>query len=270
MIVASSSASAVISSANRNSQDILQTIELSREELQPRGTRFIVARMGGTGSAWLAKLLNSHPDVFCSHEAVAARAFPAKQYSGEDIFLFLRWLAWDTMHEAYAAIGDVGSVWQSHAVAVPGFRTALLIRHPARVLASRLATYPNDQSFTDIWTQDAIREIWDIDISRFDPLDQVFLNDLYIFAAHLWGLQRGIRIIRIEDLARPQDCHNAAKYLTGLEYPAQIIDEAIKRPVNQRVKPAPIQQIVSGFTARQREWYRLILRDVAPEFGYEL
>jgi hypothetical protein len=79
-----------------------------------------------------------------------------------------------------------------------------------------------------------------------------------------------MRVIRIEDLARAEACYDAAKYLTGLTYPAQIIDEAIKRPVNQRAKPAPIQQIVSGFTARQREWYRLILRDVAPEFGYEL
>ena len=226
--------------------------------------------MGGAGSTWLAKLLNSHPDVFCSHEAVAARAFPAKQYSAEDIFLFLRSLAWDTMHGAYAAIGDVGSVWQTHAAGLHGFRTAVLVRHPARILASRLANYPNDQSFTEISTQDAVREVWDIDMSLFDSLDQIFLHDLHTYASQVWASQRGVRVIRIEDLARPEACHEVASYLTALEYPPQIIDRAIVCPVNQRAKSTPVPQIVSRFTARQRAWYHLILRDVAPEFGYDL
>jgi hypothetical protein len=229
-----------------------------------------VARMGGTGSAWLAKLLNSHPDIFCSHEAVAARAFPAKQYSPGDILSYLRWLAWDTMHDAYWAIGDVGSVWQTHTAALEGFRTAVLIRHPARVLASRLATYPYDQSFTQIESAPDIRKIWGIDISRFDPIDAIFVNDLHIFAGQVWSLERGVRIVRIEDLAKPEACHEAAKYLTGLDYPGAVINQAIRTPVNQRTKPKPIREIVSGFTARQRDWYRLMLRDAAPELGYDL
>lgn len=226
--------------------------------------------MGGTGSAWLAKLLNSHPDVFCTHEAVAARAFPAKEYPASNILNYLRWLAWDTMHDAYAAIGDVGSVWQTHAAALDGFRTAVLVRHPARVLASRLAIYPHDQSFTEIKLAADIREIWDIDISGFDPADQIFVHDLHIYASHVWSSRRGVRILRIEDFTEPECCQEAAKYLTGLDYPAALVDQAIQRPVNQRAKPMPIPEIVSGFTAPQREWYRFMLREAAPELGYAL
>jgi hypothetical protein len=260
----------LISLTDRNSEDVLRTIASSLPDLQPRGPRFVVARMGGTGSSWLAKLLNSHRDVFCSHEGVAARAFPAKQYSSDDIFRFLRWLAWDTMHGAYAATGDVGSVWQSHAAGLDGFRTALLMRHPARLLASRLATFPYDQSFTQIGSEADIREIWDIDISRFDPIDRVFVHDLHTFASQVWPLQRGVRIVHIEDLASPERCQEETKYLTGVDYPPDLIERAIRTPINQRSKPIPIRQIVSSFTARQRDWYRCILGDAAPELGYDL
>jgi hypothetical protein len=40
--------------------------QLARLERELRGThrRFLVTRMGSSGSTWLAKLLNSHPEVF--------------------------------------------------------------------------------------------------------------------------------------------------------------------------------------------------------------
>ena len=226
--------------------------------------------MGGTGSTWLAKLLNSHPDVFCSHEAVASRVFPATQYGPAEILNYLRCLAWDSMHGAYSAVGDVGSIWQQHAAGLHQFRTAVLLRHPARVLSSRLATYPHDQSFTEITTGRDALDLWGIDLAKLDPMDRIFVHDLLIFASQVWALARKVRIIRIEDMASPELCHEALKHLTGLDYPIGLIHSAIAKPVNQRTKPIAIRQIVSGFTARQRDWYRVLLRDAAPRLGYSL
>jgi hypothetical protein len=253
---------------DRQAQPILEEISLSH--LQPHGRRFVVARMGSTGSAWLAKLLNSHPDVFCSHEGVAARAYPARSYGHADILRFLNWLAWDTMHGAYTAIGDVGSIWQLHAAALREFQTAVLMRHPARLLNTRLATYAHDRSFTEIETDADLREVWDIDMSACEPLDRVFLHDLFIFASQTWAAERGVRLIRIEDMSDTAHCLRELAHLTGIDYDPGLVERAIRKRVNQRAQPMAIPQIVASFTPRQREWYGLVLREAAPRLGYDL
>jgi hypothetical protein len=63
---------------------------------------------------WLAKLLNSHPDVFCYHEGVVSRVLPNRSYTQEDIFDFIDSLALNSTNGAYQAVGDVGSVWLGH------------------------------------------------------------------------------------------------------------------------------------------------------------
>ena len=244
--------------------------ELSLSHCQPRGHRFVVARMGSTGSAWMAKLLNSHPDVFCSHEGVAARAYPARTYGHADMLRFLDWLAWDTMQGAYAAIGDVGSVWQLHAFALREFQTAVLVRHPARMLNTRLTTYRHDQPFIEIETDASVRELWDIDMSSCEPLDRVFLHDLFIFASQTWGASRGVRLIRIEDMSNTPHCLSELKHLTGLDYDPSLVERASRRRVNQHAQPMSIPQIVASFTPKQRAWYSLILREAAPRLGYDL
>jgi hypothetical protein len=226
--------------------------------------------MGSTGSGWLAKLLNSHPEVFCSHEAVVARAYPESSYGPADIFCFIDWLARSTMHGAYTSIGDVGSVWQSHAAALRGFTTAVLVRHPARVLNTRLATYPNDQSFTEIDTESDVRKLWGIEMALCDPLDRVFLHDLFIYASQTWALERGIRLIRIEDMAHTDCCLLELKYLTGIDYDPVLVQQANRKRVNQRTKTMSLPEIIRSFSPRQREWYRLILREAAPRLGYDL
>jgi hypothetical protein len=180
--------------------------------------------MGSTGSGWLAKLLNSHPDIFCSHEAVVARAYPAASYRAPDIFRFIDWLARSSMPGAYTSIGDVGSVWQSYAAALRGFKTAALVRHPARVLNTRPTTYPNDQSFTEIDTDSDVRSLWGIDMAACEPLDRIFLHDLLVFAAQTWAVERGIRLIRIDDMADTDCCLLELKYLTGIDYAPGLVE----------------------------------------------
>lgn len=229
--------------------------------------------MGSTGSAWLAKLLCSHPEVYCSHEGVVAQVYPARRYTLHDVLRFIEYFAWDTKHNAYKAVGDVGSVWSSHLAYLPAFTTGLLVRHPARLLHTRLKIYPSDRSFTTIPCESraAIRQSWGIDMHDVDPIDRIFLHDIYIFASQVELLNKGIRTIRIEDMRDSDNCHRTLQALTGLHYSAALIDDAIRTHVNIRTgRPMPISRIVAGFSARQRDWYRTLLADVVPHFGYEL
>lgn len=229
--------------------------------------------MGSTGSGWPAKLLNGHPDVHCTHEGILAHVYPASQYTGRDVLRFIEYFAWDAKHEAYQVLGDVGSVWPGHFAYLPSFTTATLLRHPARILNTRLAVYSTDQSFSQIppETRAGIREIWGIDIQDHEPIDQIFLHDTFIFACHVWALDKADFMIRIEDMREVENCQRILKSLTGLDYSPAPIEQASIRRVNQRTHGTPsISEIVAGFTARQRDWYKTMLSDIAPYFGYGL
>jgi hypothetical protein len=236
--------------------------------------RFVVTRMGSTGSTWLAWLLNSHPDVQCSHEAILSRIFPKDSYNSNDLVDLIRLLAFDAHHGAYLASGDVGSVWPPHIVALESkFATGLLIRHPARTLNTRLHVFPDDRSFSEIprWTKQAIRELWDIDVNKLAPLDQIFLNDILVFAGQIVLRGKVGMILRIEDLQDMEYCRHSLAQLTGVKYPVSLIARAIRRRINSRTGVLrPIKEIVKGFGSQREHWYRTLLRDVAPLFDYDL
>lgn len=235
--------------------------------------RFVVNRMGSTGSTWLAKLLNSHRDVYCSQEGVVTRVYPATQCTGDDVLRFIEYFAWDTKHEAYQAVGDVGSVWAGHLECLPMFSTAVLVRHSARLLNTRLKVYPRDQSFSAIPTESrvCIQEIWGIDLDDYQPIDQIFLHDVFTFASQIRFLGDADLVIRIEDMPDVECCQKTLKALTGLDYDRALVEHAIRNHVNCRTDgPAEISEIVAEFSPRQREWYRTMLSEIVPHFGYQL
>jgi len=262
----------VIEEENAHSWAEIQA-QLSNVELSGSHRRFLVTRMGSTGSTWLAKLLNSHPDVFCTHEQVLARVHARRSFGTTDIVELIRAIASNTHHGAYQAAGDIGSIWLGHARALRGrFTTALLLRHPARLLYTRLKIYPVDQSFTAIEPSTSARRLWDIDLDRLDMLDRVFVSDLYTFAFQAWALDKIDVIIRVEDLIDPEYCGEILEHLTGVYYEHRLIAGALSTRVNRRTSPdrLTIRQIVEHFTPRQREWYERLLGDVAPYLGYDL
>lgn len=249
--------------------------EVCLANLQINGNvrRFLISRMGSTGSSWLAKLLNGHPEVYCSHEGVLTRLYPFDRLDSRDVIRFIRYFAWDSKHEAYRVLGDVGSAFFYHLRCLSSFTTALLVRHPARILNTRLTVYPRDQSFTTIPTESrtCIKELWGIDLYDYEPIDQIFLHDTWTFAAQLRVLDDADLVIRLEDLQQVENCLRILHALTGLDYSRTLVEEATLKRVNRRTHGAPsIAEIVAGFTSRQRDWYRLMLADVVPNFGYDL
>jgi hypothetical protein len=234
--------------------------------------RFVVCRMGATGSSWLAKLLNSHPDVWCSHEGVLTRVYPRTAADRDDILAFVRVLAQVTLHGAYLAAGDVGSAWLTHAAGLAGkFSTAMLLRHPARVLNSRLilSRTARFEFETPTFTRDCLRELWDIDVSLLPAVDCAFLHDAFIYASQVQALGR-VDIIRIEELGDSDYCQEVLEKLTGLRYESASLAQAARQRVNRRAAEiASVREIVASFTPEQRCWYRSLLSDVAPALGYD-
>jgi len=76
-------------------------------------------------------------------------------------------------------------------------------------------------------------------------------------------------LVRIEDMADATHTHSVLTTLTGLRYDAETVDNALRNRVNQRAAPARVREIVEGFSPRQREWYRVMIRDAAQAIDYD-
>ena len=244
---------------------------LSKLDIRGEHHRFLVNRMGSSGSTWLVKLLNSHPDVFCYHEGVLAQIYPLKSYTSEHVVNFIRWLAWDDMHGAYKAIGDVGSSWLGHIQEVPRnlFTTGMLLRHPARMLNTRLKVFEKDKSFTEIdpSTLRQAEERWGI--RARDEMDQVFLQDLFHIVAQIRAIDTVDVVIHLERMNDVEYCCNILQQLTGIHHEPSVVDLFIHNPVNRRTNTPSVQAVLQQFSSDQRAWYKVMLDDL-PRCGYAL
>ncbi len=244
---------------------------LSKLDIRGEHHRFLVNRMGSSGSTWLVKLLNSHPDVFCYHEGVLAQIYPLKSYTSEHVVNFIRWLAWDDMHGAYKAIGDVGSSWLGHIQEVPRnlFTSGMLLRHPARMLNTRLKVFEKDKSFTEIdpSTLRQAEERWGI--RARDEMDQVFLQDLFHIVAQIRAIDTVDVVIHLERMNDVEYCCNILQQLTGIHHEPSVVDLFIHNPVNRRTNTPSVQAVLQQFSSDQRAWYKVMLDDL-PRCGYAL
>src|SRR6266576_566345 len=245
---------------------------LSKLDIRGEHHRFLVNRMGSSGSTWLVKLLNSHPDIFCYHEGVLAQIYPHKSYTAEQVVNFIQWLAWDNMHGAYKAIGDVGSSWLGHLLAVPSnlFTTGILFRHPARMLNTRLKVIETDKSFLEIdaSTLRQIEERWGI--KARDEIDQIFVQDLFHTVTQIRAVDRVDVVIHLERMNDVEYCCNILQQLTGIHHEPSVVDLFIHNPVNRRTNTASVQAVVEQFSSDQRAWYKLMLKEDLTRCGYAL
>lgn len=243
--------------------------------------RFFVSRLGSTGSTWLAKLLNSHPEVFCEHEGILKKIYPRKDFGPEDITEFILTVAHNTHHNAYKAAGDVGSVSLTHAIRLPEglITTALLIRHPARMLFTKISNiHPETLSEfkknlnkpNEIIVQEALKKEWGIDDSRFEDMDRIFLRNAYRWVAQLKRAQKfNLLIIKIEDMNEVNYASDILLKLTGVEYEKSLIERMANKRENVRAKKfESINDLMKEFHTQQCEWYKLMVYEEAEKIGY--
>lgn len=240
--------------------------------------RFFVSRLGGTGSTWLAKTLNSHPDVFCGHEIVLWFVHPRKTFDVHDHYRFVECVARDNLHGAYVAAGHVGSTWLGQQIVFPKtWTTGYLVRHPLRTLNSVFnhvraggGVFPSVGKHE--W--DSISRVFGVDCSRLDPADLFFLHqaDTWARAALLvkyFGAAKSV--LRLEDLNDFDRLRQALTDLTGVSYADHLIERALAATENAREQPSiTLEQIFQRFTEQQRAWFVDYLAPFAALLGYEI
>jgi len=248
--------------------------------------RFFVCRLGSTGSAYLAKLIGAHPEVYCSHEGILAnRPFSAVRQTEEEQQAFLTYLCADAMHHAYKATGDVGSAWLAYLRLAPKYcpvgnagpllRTGILHRHPLRVLKTQLhiaarepVSLPTDA--TKIMSEYFGTNGIDCDLKSVnDSANRNFIWTCYQWrecAIHGGSLDVQIHVERLNDLNYAQEKLCA---LTGVEYSATLLSPLIGKVVNTRTgEVEPIDAIYANLPQSYQHWYRVIVDDVADSIGY--
>lgn len=234
--------------------------------------RFLVNRMGNTGSTWLAKLLNAHPDVFCEHEGLVSRIWPRVDYAEDDILRYIEHLAAYEFHEAYKAIGDVGSVWLNHVVLAPpeAFATAILTRHPVRILNTRLRQVrAGHTEFTDL-AEAEIEQLFGLKPADLEPADLYFVNDCAIFLSVAEHFDSVGSLIQIEKFSELDYATDTLKQLTGLDYPAELIQELWFQRVNTHNNLDNPKAVFDSFSEWQRGFYLQHIDLVADTIGYRL
>lgn len=248
--------------------------------------RFFVCRLGSTGSAYLARLINAHPDVFCSHEGVLwnRQGLSAGQ-SERDQQAFLAFICSDAMHGAYRANGDVGSAWMSYLRLAPKYCpvgnagpklvTGILQRHPLRVLNTQRYIVAREPVTLPV---DAARIVADYfkDNGICCEIESMRSADERSFVWNCYQWREGaingncldvqIHIESMNDLGYAQE---KLWLLTGVEYGSKLLSPLLGQVVNSRTgQEKSIETIYAELPQSHQNWYRAIVDDVADAIGY--
>lgn len=224
----------------------MKLFEMSLDTLfAPANTRyFIVLTPGHSGSVWLTKVLNSHPDVFCFHEGVLQRTFPLRwrDLKEEDRISWLYAVRESTHYpKIFQAIGDVGSVTPEIAC-LPQiqklFRIFGLTRNGILFVRSQLSSLVLDlpASF-----REKIESDFQKALEKFPSLKGLnkrdFKTKLFIYTCFRWRKHLEAPVLktyRIEDLNDINNLCQAFQEITGLDIPQK---ETIEKMIGQRVNP---------------------------------
>lgn len=245
---------------------------------------FGVVTWGNAGSMWLAKLLNSHPGIFCLHHLKGQWADILGQKRLDDLRYYE---VIERQASAYDLAGDV------HGVELEGlprlerrygerFRAAVLVRHPVPRILSHLGSVAEKG-----------RPYYDLNYRRLrrglsSELRTLLNDEERLFFVHVMGLVNRVVVERdaapvftLEDLS--QDRSSVARLLDHLSAgsldPGNLLDgEAWHRPVNSRFSEAPPDRDPRAAFDALPDWGRIAFaallepaaRDAYEALGYDL
>lgn len=169
---------------------------------------FSVVSWGCAGTAWLARALNAHPDIFCVHGAnhYLQSMCGAPPLDGLDYMHVIAALA--TGHEA---VGDVHGI-SRHLIPElrenygPVFSSAVLVRDPLPRVKSQLALFKSMPAAAnwDLSYTEAFADQLELKPAQLTQNDRLRLHAFNMLNAIAEETEVG-PIFRIEDLVRRQD-----------------------------------------------------------------
>lgn len=209
---------------------------------------FAIISWGCAATAWIARAVNSHPDIYCVH---AANMFWSSlgNVPRLDGLRYLTLLG--SQASFYSAAGDVHGV---HRAAVPELRAtlgemfgcAVVVREPVARLRSqyRLFQEANFHGWGDLAYVDAIAESARIDPSTLSREQRHFLHGVNMLNAVVAEQQIG-RIFRCEDVTSNPEalCELVGEVTRGkVACDRRWAEAAIgAKPVNAHSGDAPLQ-----------------------------
>lgn len=171
---------------------------------------FALVSWGCAATTWIAKVLNSHPDVFCAHAAnISWMHFGgpnSRRLDGLDYLLLLA-----EMGNGYIAAGDVHGISRDcipHLRASFGesFSAAVLVRDPLPRLNSQMALFRRYKDFSvwDLSYTDEIIRSKGILLPQKDEEHKMFVHAANMLNAILQEKDLGT-VYRMEDLVSSPD-----------------------------------------------------------------
>ncbi len=143
---------------------------------------FAVVSWGCTATTWLARALNSHPDIFCVHHVnlIWSKIGHAPYLDGLD---YLRIICGEGY--GHLAVGDVHGICRDKIPAIKAalgdrFACAVLVREPIRRLRSQMGLFEQAHQFGS-WDVDYLNE--DV-IPKLNLPDHSYLTRLFVHGAN--------------------------------------------------------------------------------------
>ena len=234
----------------------------------PRGRRldgskfFAVLSWGCAGTTWLAKALNSHPEIFCVHGvnfALRVGSEPRLQFEGVEYAAFVERLA-----RYYPVVGDVHGLNPSDMVPLrkklgAAFACAVLVREPIERLKSRLSFRGLPTRRPNLDLVDELMERLELPLADLDEEGRFFVHSANMLNTILREQEHG-PVYRMEDVTTsPKVFAELLVHLTGgvIEPDPVWLDWTLRVPA---VRVAPTEK--PDLTDEQWE---LLARVVQPE-----
>jgi len=236
---------------------------------------FAIITWGGTGTSWISKVLNLHPEIFCVHE-LAIKLYQSKFYTKKnywdefDPIDFMKVIYRLSDHKAN---GDVHSIRPQDVPLLKeffgkNFSSVVLEREPISRLKSQMANY-KIWNYQKLWSIDYIDEkIKSIGISlpKFDYEHKLFVHGVNLLNTIAQEVNYNCgKMFRMEDLVSdPKYLKSLIKEISSGELSAddELLNKMIKTPAtNIRASKEKIEL---------EDWHIDVIKKIVNEKTWEL
>ena len=236
---------------------------------------FSVVTWGCCASTWLAKVLDSHPDIFCLH--AFNQHYALTSMSGENNDLgYLESIAISA--HAYAAAGDIHGVGREsipllHKHFQDRFHSAVLVRAPWERFHSMLSCMKRLKGGLSDYSYIDKRLGGSLSAGQLSLADRIFAHSVNMLNAITEETRYCETIFKMEDIiASPEHLAQLVRHITGGTVPVtpEWVEAALKtKKANTHIRQCPPP---TTFNAKEKQMIAAILKpgalDLYRQMGY--